>query len=259
MAEMTTAYAFGELGPDETKKVQEHLHTCRHCLELYMDIKVAEDDAENAKNQKVAVLPGLAQAIGKGKKPSASIFTKIVEAISDFFGQGISLKPVATFATVLIVVAAGFILMKYQAGITPFTIEMMVQARTQVGFRGAEPEYQEFQIESGGALKSGDYFRLETTIDKDAYVYVVFLDSLGAINSLEKGLVLAGNVLVLPSTSQWYHLDQNTGSEKIYLLASKNEIENFSDKMESLRTNGVEEIESIFPKVTIRLFTFEHK
>jgi hypothetical protein len=259
MAEMTTAYAFGELGSEEATKVKEHLHTCRHCLELYMDIKVAEDDAENVKNQKVEVLPGLQRAIDKGKKPRVSIFNQIGAAISDFFSQGFTLKPVATFATVLLVVAAGIYLVKNQEGITPFTIEMAMQGKVQAGFRGGEPEYNEVQVKPGEALKSGDYFRFQTTIDKDAFVYIVFQDSAGNINSLEKGHIAAGTSFILPDMDKWYQLDKNTGTEKIYLLASEKKIEDFADRIEKLKSGGIDTIGKVFPKATIKAFSFEHR
>ena len=85
MADQTTAYAFGELGPEESAKVKDHLTTCRYCLDLYMDIRMAE---ENAKDEKVEVLPELQRAIDRGKKPAVSPFQKIGAAISDFFEKG---------------------------------------------------------------------------------------------------------------------------------------------------------------------------
>ena len=46
MADKISSYAFGELGPKESAVVKEHLTTCRSCLDLYMDLRMAEEDAK---------------------------------------------------------------------------------------------------------------------------------------------------------------------------------------------------------------------
>ena len=51
MADQVSDYAFGELGPDDSSEVQEHLKSCRSCLDMYMDIKMAEEEAEQVKHQ----------------------------------------------------------------------------------------------------------------------------------------------------------------------------------------------------------------
>ncbi len=258
MADQTSAYAFGELGPEESGKVKDHLKTCRYCLDLYMDIRMAEEDA---KNEKAEVLPGLKSAIDRGKKPAASFLQKIGAAISDFFGEGFSLKPVVAFATVILMILGGIYVWD-ESGLTPdtpYAIKIMLHGRTQIGFRGGQPEYNEFQVEPGGQMKSGDYFRFQTKIDNDAYVYVVFQDSSGNIESLEKGYTTGEKGFFLPDGSKWYHLDKNTGTEKLYLLASKNKIEDFGKRIEDLKSSGIETIGKVFPKATIQSFSFKHE
>lgn len=86
MAEQTTAYAFGELGPEAGKKAKEHLTACRDCLELYMDIGMAEEDAKNGMNEKSEVLRRLQEAIAREKAPPApSTWRRIGHAISCLF------------------------------------------------------------------------------------------------------------------------------------------------------------------------------
>ena len=76
MAEQISAYAFGELGPEQSRKVKEHLASCRYCLDMYLDIRVAQEEADSLTGQKPHVLPGLQEAIDKGKKPSVSFFNQ---------------------------------------------------------------------------------------------------------------------------------------------------------------------------------------
>lgn len=258
MAEKSTAYAFGELDPNEVEKVKEHIHTCRYCLDLVMDIKMAEQDAEAVMGEKVEVLPSLQKAIDKGKKPSESIWDRIGEAISGFFGPGVGFKPVAAMAVLLLCVGVYFL----WDGISPdkpYSIQLMMQGRSQVGFRGGQPEYKKFQVEPGGEIHSGDYFRFKAKIDSDAFVYLVFQDSTGKIGSLEKGMIAGGTTFFIPAGNKWFQLDKNTGTEKVFLLAAKNEIEDFDKKIEELKTTGIGSLEKVFPEATIQSFSFEHR
>ena len=52
MADRISDYAFGELDAEESDSVKEHLKSCRSCLDLYMDIKMAEEEADQAKDEK---------------------------------------------------------------------------------------------------------------------------------------------------------------------------------------------------------------
>ena len=173
--------------------------------------------------KKVEVLPGLQKAIDKGKKPVISPWQKISDAISDFFGAGFGFRPVATFAAVVMVIVLGFYIMRDTTTHAPYAIQIMMQGRTQTGFRGGQPEYKEFQVEPNGQMMSGDYFRFQVKIDNDAYVYVVFQDSSGAILSMETGFVSGGTELSIPDGDNCFHLDDNTGTEKLYLVASKDQ------------------------------------
>ena len=259
MADQVMDYAMDELGSEEAEKVKEHLKSCRYCLDLYMDIKVSEEEAEQAKDQKVEVLPGLQKAIDKGKKPAVSPWQKISDAISDFFGTGLSFRPLATFAAVLMVMVLGFYIMRDTTSHAPYAIQIMMQGRTQTGFRGGQPEYKEFKVEPGGQILSGDYFRFQVKIDNDAFVYAIFQDSSRAIQAMESGFVAGGTDLSLPAGDQWFHLDDNTGTEKLFLVASKDQIDGFTGKVEKLRQDGIGTIEKVFQDASIKEFPFSHK
>jgi hypothetical protein len=259
MADLVMDYAFGELDTDEAEKVREHLKACRSCLDLYIDLKVSEEKAEQAKDQGVEVLPGLQKAINKGKKPVVSPWQKISDAISDFFGAGFSFRPVATFATVFMVMVLGFYIMQDSTTDAPHSIQIMMQGRTQTGVRGGPPEYKEFQVEPGGQLLSGDYFRFQIAIDNDAFVYVIFQDSSGALQAMEAGFVAGGSELTIPDGDNWFHLDDNTGTEKLFLVVSKGQIAGFTGKVEKLKKDGIDLIGKVFPDATVKIFTFDHR
>jgi hypothetical protein len=188
-----------------------------------------------------------------------SIWQKISEMFSNFFSDGFTLKPIATFATVAMVMILGFFLMQDGGDKTPYTIEIMMHGRTSVGFRAGQPEYKEFKVDPGGIMNSGDYFRFQATIDDDAFIYVIFQDSSGSIHSMEKGHITKGTELFLPDGNRWYHLDDNTGVERLYLLASTKQIDGFSNRIDKLKKDGIDAIEKVFPDATVKGFSFEHR
>jgi hypothetical protein len=76
---------------------------------------------------------------------------------------------------------------------------------------------------------------------------------------MEAGFVSGGTKLSIPEGDNWFHLDDNTGTEKLFLVASKDEISGFTGKVGELERDGIDKIEDKFPDATIDTFTFFHK
>jgi hypothetical protein len=86
MAEQTTAFAFGELGPEDNKKAKAHLTACRYCMALYMDIGMAEEDAKNGRKEKSEVLKRLQAALDRERAPlPSSPWRRFGHAITGLF------------------------------------------------------------------------------------------------------------------------------------------------------------------------------
>jgi len=134
-----------------------------------------------------------------------------------------------------------------------------LHGRSYSGLRSIETKYQKLQLEQGITLKSGDSFKIQAKIDQDAFVYVIFYDSVGKISSLRKGYINAGKEIFIPDINNWYQLDKNAGAETIYLLASRSEIKRFDSKVEDLKKTGVDSISPLFPEVSIQSFSFKHE
>jgi type IV pilus assembly protein PilP len=75
-SEMAIAYASGELEPEKNQKFRDHLHTCHFCLNLVLDVQVAESESNAHDGQKVKVLPAFSKAIKKSKNQN-SIYLKL--------------------------------------------------------------------------------------------------------------------------------------------------------------------------------------
>jgi type IV pilus assembly protein PilP len=70
LAESAIAYAFEELAPDEQKKVERHLQSCRFCMNLVLDSRAAETEAQAQCDRPAKVLSALSAAINRPTKPS---------------------------------------------------------------------------------------------------------------------------------------------------------------------------------------------
>jgi hypothetical protein len=191
MADRISDYAFGELGAEESDSIKEHLKSCHSCLDLYMDIKMAEEEAEQTKMKRLRCYPDCRRPLIKerslpyhpGRKSVTPFLTfSVADSVS------VRWRPLPLL---LMVMVLGFYIMRDTTPHAPYAIQIMMQGRTQTGFRGGQPEYKEFQVEPGGEIMSGDYFRFQVTIDNDAFVYVVFQDSSGAIQAMEPDLLPA--------------------------------------------------------------------
>ncbi len=96
-----------------------------------------------------------------------------------------------------------------------------------VGITGAQDQRKVVAMKSENVLLTGDKFKLMFEACEQCYVYIIFKGSGGEILLLHpKGLnsdylPLEGNKTVfIPSKRDWFTLDQHTGTEILYLLAS---------------------------------------
>ena len=76
-------------------------------------------------------------------------------------------------------------------------------------------------------LKTGDQIKFFLNVNQDCFVYLIYRSSQGELSILfprrfqllSTEYTLAGNHYI-PSDDQWFELDEHTGEERFYLLAS---------------------------------------
>jgi hypothetical protein len=95
---------------------------------------------------------------------------------------------------------------------------------------GGKGEFR--NLTNGSVLRSGDHYKIIFTPTKDCYVYIFQVDSANKIYSLfpmesfggvtvnNFNPVEAGRSYYIPAESKSFVLDEQTGTEKIYFLAS---------------------------------------
>jgi CHAT domain-containing protein len=113
-----------------------------------------------------------------------------------------------------------------------------------------EPDgsYSEVIVKEGSVLHSGDHFQVHVETNKRAHVYVLLLDSQGQAKELfpdpkieQAGFIEGGRRIAVPEKDLWFWLDENTGTETLYILASEKPLANVREllrKMEAADEAG---------------------
>lgn len=112
----------------------------------------------------------------------------------------------------------------------------------------AEGGYTEILVSEGSVLRSHDNFQVHLETSRPAYVYILMYDSQGKASQIfpdpkanQPGSVEGGSKLVVPAKDLWFWLDDSTGTETIYVLASEkpmSDIQGLLTKMESTDEAG---------------------
>lgn len=98
-----------------------------------------------------------------------------------------------------------------------------------------------FPIRKDVVLKSGDSIKMMLELQSDCHGYILFLTSEGEILTLfnssdpqwQGGNTLANRKILIPGGEAWLTLDDETGTEKLFVLASRDrlyDIENLLQK-----------------------------
>jgi hypothetical protein len=113
----------------------------------------------------------------------------------------------------------------------------------------AERKGQKFGVTTDDTLRTGDIIELFVLVNQPAYVYVVqfFPDGTSAVLFPETGdrLVQPGGELRIPETGSDLQLDEHTGAENIYVLASREPVAKadavIAKQIDGIRTSGAGE------------------
>lgn len=265
--ELLAAYLEGNLGEKDRDKIEEHLVACTKCTESL--IASSEVESSYPFTKETLFSDGMVRKVKDLVKPRETI--PLWERVSSWF---FGLRPVPVMvatSVILVAVTLGVYNLHRPSGPSPElppSIMFNIVARMPSGIvtRGEAPDYREVDVKDGGLLHSGDMFRIKFQLQEEAYVYLLGLDSLGNLTRLfpEKdtdvpGKIKAHEVHIVPEVDGWFRLDDNTGQETVYLLASSLPIGNIDQRIDQLKKSGTNDITTIFPGVKIQSFSFRHE
>jgi CHAT domain-containing protein len=126
----------------------------------------------------------------------------------------------------------------------PLTLSMNIIGQR----KEADGSYTEVLVNEGSVLRSYDNFQVHLETNRPAYVYILLYDSQGTASQLfpdpkidQRGFLEQGRKVVVPARDLWFWLDENTGTETIYVLTSEKpmaDIQGLLAKMEAVDDAG---------------------
>lgn len=265
--ELLAVYLSGSMTEKERERIEEHLVLCSKCTESL--ISLSEAESSDPSTDESFSSERMIRRVKDLVKPQETI--PLWERVSSWF---MVFRPVPVMvATFLILVAVTFGIYNLRKPSepvpeipTPIMFNIIARMPSEPLTRGESPDYREVDVRDGGVLRSGDMFRIKFELQEEAYVYLLALDSLGNIARVfpSKDTELPVKVklhetYVIPKEDEWFRLDENTGQESLYLLASTRPIQNIDQKIDKLRKSGIDKITEIFPGAKIQSFKFRHE
>ncbi|MDM8555822.1 zf-HC2 domain-containing protein [Desulfococcaceae bacterium HSG7] len=228
--EMAIAYALDELEGEDKNNIHEHLLSCRACLELVMDTRLAEKES---------------------KKSIADYWRIITFTVADFIDDHLTIKKVCSLAAamaVLVIISSVITRAPQQIGIvmTAYLTESALTAR------GADEKPKETVLRDGDRLMPGDRYTVKFTSDADAYVYLLFAED-EAVTVFFKGRVNKGatNEITGPKPETF-------GEKRVLVLPSQEKID-LLEKMNPQQKAGEAEIQKLlseFPDDSVQSWRF---
>ena len=125
-----------------------------------------------------------------------------------------------------------------------------------VGERLSRGAYEQVLIREGTTLRSGDGFQIHFSVSSDCHVYVLMYDAQGQVSQLfpmyegpggpyrmgdPEGGVKGGVEYSVPPGNLWLELDENVGTETIYVSGSREPLGDLRELMaEMMRAGGVD-------------------
>lgn len=126
----------------------------------------------------------------------------------------------------------------------PLTLRMNIIGQR----KELDGNYIEVLVNEGSVLRSHDNFQVHLETNRPAYVYILLYDSEGQASQIfpdpkidQPGFVEGGKKVVIPGEDLWFWLDENTGTETVYVLASEkpmSDIRGLLAKMETADEAG---------------------
>ena len=257
------AYAMDELEPEQKQKTYQHILTCRPCFDLVSDVRQAEHDARKLGNREAEVSQEISDAIDEkqltdSKNDELSFSSsKAIEHARQWFSALFTPKFGLVIATACLVL---FFILNYDQRFNVSANIALIADTGPSSVRGNTATSGPFELKEGETLKTGDHFQIKINTDKDAHCYLLLADAgTGQTTVLFRGNILADRPKVISEGAKGFRLGVYRGAKTVYMLASEKEIEDFDVKIQELQKEGEKFIRSLFPKVSVRTFHFEHK
>jgi len=272
---------FAEGGMDEKKRVlvEDHLVSCPNCCDYVVALhKVihfpGDETVPGVPQEQVRKVDALLKDRG-GEKERARYLERLSRFLKDFFSfdfiwQPLPLAVKSCAAAVVVILMFSATYIYYQQSI-PLSVTMEVIGKTRVMATRGTPggKAVETILAEGDTLFSNDYCRIHFELSQDAYAYVLYYDSRGEIQQLYPdpagGMpqeLKANTPYTVPAADdQWFQLDENRGTETVFLLASPTPISSLKGMYPSIQGLSREAVLDLFKRSApvFKVLSFQHQ
>jgi hypothetical protein len=283
--ELVIGCALGELGTVEQQQVQAHLQSCRDCLDLFLDVRLARAEAETPADE------GL-----EGETPHKAgwlevLGRKVRETLPALLKPRKLIPALATVSLVALVFILGReerskvlpptrLASKYEAAPTPAPSAAPPRAPEGIkpppavlGLSTAKKKADSAApaLEKSipiGAVSESRPFRLDLTeaptpgggdlsyrADRDVFAYLLRQDSSGRISLLFSGKLEGGKTYSYPIKDHLLQSDATAVQTTILLVASEKPVSDLETKLQTLERRSTKQVHDIFPGAVIRSLT----
>ena len=232
----------GLMEEEKRALMEKHLLSCPACSDYVVSLHKVMNFPEGEKMPEIpAAEIEKACNLVEVKKKSVREKPGMLQAIREFFSFNWITQPIpvmvkscaAALAVVLVLTTAYL----YQQQNTPLGIRLEVVGRgSEVTTRGTAPELSGEVIKEGGVLYSKDYCRVNFELSRDAFAYVFYYDSSGELHQLYPDPAIVtpkkvkrGKTHSLPEEDAWFQLDDHSGTETVFMVASAKPISNLGE------------------------------
>ena len=264
----------GTMDEREAESIAEHLVLCSKCCDCVVFLNKVinfqeEEEMPEVPAWQVRKVSALVEDKKRRirKKGTTTILEDIAQSIRDFFSFDWMAQPIPVAVrsgalAILVVIVVSTTFFYYRTPSLGLHMEVMGKSG-MVSMRG-KPEI----IKEGDTLYSNDYCRVNFELDQDAYAYVLYHDSTDKLHQLYPDPAQATPRKVkgkekysIPEGGNWFKLDDNTGTETVFVLASEKPISGLKESFDSIQGSSREEILEAFKDKApvVKVISFKHQ
>jgi hypothetical protein len=285
--EQVISSALAELAGAEQQEVQRHLLTCRNCLDLYLDVRLAHSEAASPAGEGLEELPD--DELTKSGW-LAALARKAREALQALGRPRRLIPAVAAVSLTVFLIVLGS---REFFRVAPHPQLALKQQESQARLRSATPPQEPVAVKPhpappapeilaskplagktagfrekarrAGSAVSGpihahlseipaDGGRITFSADQKAFAYLLRQDRTGKVDLLYSGSLEAGKDYSYPVKNHLLQADIDTGAAgaTIFLVASPTPIADLATRIKELERLGQDEMPLLFPEATIR-------
>lgn len=257
------AWAMEEPDPDRGREIRAHVITCRHCLELVMDIRAAREEAALVAGRTPRLHSSLLQAIRRAgtttvKPPRrgwTAAFKAAVSRMMDVRMPDFRMLSGAAAAACLLFIVYQWPISSQEPS---FRFSVMVNAGGAMTRGSGEPPL-EYEPKAGDAIPTGRYFRVRLDGTASGHAYLIYVKASGEACLLFSGQTGKTETWIPPDDPYGFRLDTRRGHEVLYTMVSQRPLEGIEQQLGRLQDINLKTLKRAFPSAAIRGFDFIHE